>query len=90
MYACVLIILAGIVLILVGLLKLLSPGAEDMPEELDRARLLQHKTLISVTAVVWGSPVAGSTGLESLNFGGVGLLERRHRCSYDDAAAFWL
>ena len=44
----------GIVLMLAGVLKLLNVGAEDMLEGLAKANLLQHKTLISVTAIVCG------------------------------------
>lgn len=44
----------GIVLVLAGALKLLNVGAEDMVEGLAKANLLQHKTLISVTAIVCG------------------------------------
>ena len=44
----------GVVLVLAGVLKLLDVGAEDMVEGLSKASLLQHKTLISVTAIVCG------------------------------------
>ena len=44
----------GIVLLLAGVLKLVDVGAEDMVEGLAKANLLQHKTLISVTAIVCG------------------------------------
>ena len=44
----------GIVLVLAGVLKLVGVGAEDMVEGLAKANLIQHKTLISVTAIVCG------------------------------------
>lgn len=46
--------LVGVVLILAGVLKLLNVGAEDMLEGLEKARLAQHTTLISCTAIVCG------------------------------------
>ena len=46
--------LIGLVLILAGVLKLANLGADDMIEGLAKANLIQHKTLISVTAVVCG------------------------------------
>lgn len=46
--------LVGVVLILAGLLKFLNLGAEDMLEGLEKASLLQHRTLISSTAIVCG------------------------------------
>ncbi|HIE96954.1 MAG TPA: hypothetical protein EYG03_19565 [Planctomycetes bacterium] len=45
----------ALVLILAGGLKLAGLGAEDMVEGLKKAQLIQHLTLISVTAVVCGS-----------------------------------
>ncbi len=45
----------AIVLVLAGVLKLVNVGAEDMVEGLAKANLLQHKTLISVTAIVCGA-----------------------------------
>jgi len=50
----VLIGLVGVVLILAGALKLINVGAEDMVEGLAKANLIQHKTLISATAIVCG------------------------------------
>ena len=50
----VLICLVGVVLILAGALKIINVGADDMLEGLANARLMQHKTLISVTAIVCG------------------------------------
>jgi hypothetical protein len=44
----------AIALILAGGLKLLNYGAEDMIEGLQKANLIQHVTLISVTAIVCG------------------------------------
>ena len=46
--------LVGVVLILAGVLKLANLGAEDMIEGLTKANLIQHKTLISLTAIVCG------------------------------------
>ena len=47
--------LVAVVLLLAGALKLANAGAEDMLEGLEKASLLQHKTLISVTAIVCGA-----------------------------------
>jgi hypothetical protein len=44
----------ALVLILAGALKLAELGAEDMVEGLKKASLIQHVTLISVTAIVCG------------------------------------
>ena len=44
----------ALVLILAGGLKLAELGAEDMVEGLRKANLIQHVTLISVTAIVCG------------------------------------
>ena len=44
----------GSILILAGALKLANLGADDMLEGLSKANLIQHKTLISVTAIVCG------------------------------------
>lgn len=44
----------ALVLILAGGLKLAELGAEDMVEGLKKAHLIQHVTLISVTAIVCG------------------------------------
>ena len=46
--------MVGAVLVLAGVLKLVNVGADDMVEGLEKANLLQHKTLISVTAIVCG------------------------------------
>jgi len=46
--------LVAVVLILAGVLKLLNVGVEDMVEGLKKANLVQHQTLISVTAIVCG------------------------------------
>lgn len=46
--------IVGIVLILAGSLKLIGVGADDMIEGLEKARLIQHVSLISVTAIVCG------------------------------------
>lgn len=46
--------LVGVVLILAGILKLVNVGAEDMLEGLEKAHLLQHKNLISITAIACG------------------------------------
>ncbi len=46
--------LVGVVLILAGLLKIINVGAEDMLEGLEKARLIQHKTTISILAIVCG------------------------------------
>lgn len=43
------------VLILAGVFKLMDMGAEDMIEGLKKASLLQHKTTISITAIVCGA-----------------------------------
>jgi hypothetical protein len=45
----------ALVLILAGGLKLAELGAEDMVEGLKKASLIQHVTLISVTAIVCGT-----------------------------------
>jgi hypothetical protein len=45
----------ALVLILAGGLKLAELGAEDMVEGLKKAKLIQHVTLISVTAIVCGT-----------------------------------
>ena len=50
----VLIILVAAVLILAGVLKIANLGADDMLEGLEKANLLQHKTLISAAAIVCG------------------------------------
>ena len=50
----ILVALVATVLILAGLLKVVNIGAEDMLEGLEKARLMQHKTLISITAIVCG------------------------------------
>lgn len=47
--------LVGVVLVLAGVLKLINVGAEDMVEGLHKAHLVQHQTLISITAIVCGS-----------------------------------
>ena len=47
--------LVGVVLILAGVLKLLNAGAEDMIEGLEKANLIQHKTLISFVAIACGA-----------------------------------
>ncbi|MCH2210946.1 MAG: hypothetical protein MK110_06565 [Fuerstiella sp.] len=49
-----LLVLVGVVLILAGVLKIVNVGADDMLEGLEKANLQQHRTLISVTAVVCG------------------------------------
>lgn len=50
----VLVGLVGVVLILAGSLKLIGVGAEDMVEGLEKAGLIQHMTLISITAIICG------------------------------------
>lgn len=45
----------ALMLMLAGALKLAGLGAEDMVEGLNKANLIQHLTLISVTAIVCGS-----------------------------------
>ena len=50
----VLVGLVAVVLVLAGLLKLINVGAEDMLEGLTKARLIQHRTTISVLAIVCG------------------------------------
>ena len=50
----ILICLVAIVLILAGALKLIGVGAEDMVEGLEKAHLIQHLQLISMTAIVCG------------------------------------
>ena len=50
----IIISLVGVVLILAGVLKLINVGAEDMVQGLEKAGLIQHKTLISATAIVCG------------------------------------
>ena len=47
--------LVAVVLILAGALKLVNVGADDMVEGLEKAQLIQHKTLISVTAIACGT-----------------------------------
>lgn len=47
--------LVAAVLILAGVLKLLNAGAEDMIEGLEKANLIQHKTLISLVAIACGT-----------------------------------
>ena len=47
--------LIAIVLLLAGILKLANVGAKDMVEGLEKAHLLQHRTLISVTAISCGA-----------------------------------
>ena len=44
----------GVVLILAGALKLIGIGAEDMVEGLEKARLIQHVSVISLTAIACG------------------------------------
>ena len=44
----------AIVLILAGTLKLIGVGAEDMVEGLEKARLIQHLSSISIAAIVCG------------------------------------
>ncbi|MEM0924705.1 MAG: hypothetical protein AAGJ83_01585, partial [Planctomycetota bacterium] len=44
----------AVVLILAGALKLIDLGADDMIEGLEKANLIQHRTLISITAIVCG------------------------------------
>lgn len=53
--AHVLLSLVAIVLLLAGTLKLIGAGAEDMTEGLEKAHLIQHLQLISVTAIVCGT-----------------------------------
>lgn len=59
--------LVAIVLILAGALKLVGVGAEDMVEGLEKAHLIQHLQLISLTAIVCGVllliPVSRQFGL---------------------------
>lgn len=50
----VLVSLVAVVLILAGVLKLANLGAEDMVEGLKKANLFQHKTMISLAAIVCG------------------------------------
>ncbi|MEM9943198.1 MAG: hypothetical protein AAF939_16665 [Planctomycetota bacterium] len=50
----VLIYLVAVVLILAGSLKLIGVGADDMVEGLEKARLIQHLSLISIIAIVCG------------------------------------
>ncbi|MEM7453633.1 MAG: hypothetical protein AAF456_04685 [Planctomycetota bacterium] len=54
MASTVLVGLVGVVLILAGSLKLIGVGAEDMVEGLEKAGLIQHMTLISITAIICG------------------------------------
>ncbi|MCP4787349.1 MAG: hypothetical protein GY903_01480 [Fuerstiella sp.] len=57
----------ALIMVLAGGLKLAGLGAEDMVEGLEKANLIQHLTLISVTAIVCGSmlliPRARTVGL---------------------------
>lgn len=46
--------IVGVILILAGSLKLIGVGAEDMIEGLEKARLIQHVNLISLTAIICG------------------------------------
>ncbi|MCH2202327.1 MAG: hypothetical protein MK102_10175 [Fuerstiella sp.] len=49
-----LLVLVGVVLILAGVLKIVNVGADDMLDGLEKASLMQHRTLISVAGVVCG------------------------------------
>jgi hypothetical protein len=46
--------LVAFILVLAGSLKIANVGAEDMLEGLEKAQLIQHKTLISITAIFSG------------------------------------
>lgn len=79
----------ALVLILAGGLKLAGLGAEDMVEGLKKANLMQHLTLISVTAIVCGSllliPRTRTLGLlmSSSYWGGAVVAH----LTYDDSVA---
>ena len=70
----ILIGLVGVVLCLAGVLKLVGVGAEDMVEGLEKARLIQHQTTISITAIVCG---------------GLLLTPMTRRLGYLMASAYW-
>ena len=50
----ILIGVVAVVLILAGTLKLGGIGAEDMVEGLEKARLIQHLTLVSILSIACG------------------------------------
>ena len=50
----ILIGVVAVVLILAGTLKLGGIGAEDMVEGLEKARLIQHLTLVSIVSIACG------------------------------------